>query len=90
MHRAVVAVVGSLAILLSSGSPVAAKCGKDCESAIQTTFKSCKAACEKGKAGKDCRKSCLSDRTAAKKTCKTATNPTPPDCGQTTTSTTVP
>ena len=72
--------------------PASAKCGKDCKHSLTSVFKACKAACEKGKAGKSCRMACSTERRAAKAACKAASNPTPPDCGAATssTSTTIP
>jgi len=72
-----------------------AKCRKDCKQVIGATFRTCKSECAKGKPGKQCRAGCFSARKANRMTCRKATNPTPPDCGQvatttTTTTTTIP
>ncbi len=62
------------------GAPALAKCPKPCKQQITSAFKSCKSTCPTGKAGKACRKSCVAAKVASKKTCKAATNPTPPNC----------
>ncbi len=62
------------------GAPVLAKCHKDCKHAIIMTFHSCKQGCAKGKTGVDCRKACKTTKNASLKTCKAASNPTPPTC----------
>jgi hypothetical protein len=82
------AVLGALVLLVPF--PAHAKCTKDCKRVINGEFKSCKKACTKGKAGKSCRLSCTSDLRANKTACKNATSPTPPSCGQSTTTTTLP
>jgi hypothetical protein len=64
------------------GAPALAKCPKGCKTAIATEFKSCKAACPKGSAGKACKTTCRQEHSADKKACKAATNPTPPTCGE--------
>jgi hypothetical protein len=82
--------VGLAAVFVAAGltvSPALATCGKDCKTLIKTEFKACKTACPKGSAGKAC-KACSDEKKADVATCKTATNPTPPSCGETTTTTT--
>ena len=64
------------------GSPVSAKCGKDCKTAIRGEFRMCKAACPKGKAGKACKKACRDEKKSDVTACKSAANPTPPNCGE--------
>jgi hypothetical protein len=54
-----------------------------------TELRACKGACPRGKAGKACRHVCKGVKRSATASCKAATNPAPPDCGGTTTSTTV-
>ena len=71
-------------------SPAQAKCGRDCKRALKAEFKACKTTCAKGKAGKACRTACVQAKRAAKARCKLASNPTPPDCGAATTTTTTP
>ncbi len=83
MKRAIGAVLLSGALVLGGGmvgSPALAKCPKACKQQITGTFKSCKSACAKGKAGKDCRTTCKTAFKAAKTKCKSGTNPTPPGC----------
>ena len=81
-------VLGALVFLIPF--PVHAKCKKDCKQVITGEFKNCKKACTKGKAGKSCRAACASDQRANRMACKNATSPTPPSCGQSTTTTTQP
>lgn len=94
MKRTVPAVSGLViaAMLLSLGGlmavPAHAKCRKDCKRVIAGRLKACKAACPKRKPGKSCRATCLADLKADKTACRTATNPAPPDCGASTTTTT--
>src|SRR5262245_48350281 len=83
-----IAVLGALVLLIPF--PAHAKCTKDCKRVITGEFKACKKACTKGKAGKSCRAGCASDRKANRMACKNATSPTPPSCGQSTTTTTLP
>jgi len=78
------------ALILLIPFPGHAKCKKNCKRVITGEFKTCKKACATGKAGKSCRAACASDRTANRTACKNATSPTPPSCGQTTTTTTLP
>ena len=78
-------VLGALVLLIPF--PGHAKCKKDCKRVITGEFKTCKKACTKGKAGKSCRAACASDRKANRMACKNATSPTPPSCGQSTTTT---
>jgi hypothetical protein len=77
-----------LAVLLVLAGPTAplahARCTKDCRKQIGSEFKACKTACGKDKVCKD---ACRGEKKADAVTCKTATNPTPPDCGRTTTTT---
>ena len=71
------------AAVLAAGlmaSPALGKCSKDCRTQIRDTFKTCKAACAKGKAGATCRKDCKTAKKAISQKCKAATNPTPPGC----------
>ncbi len=81
-----------LAVLLVgaclTASPALAKCHKDCKTQIENEFKACKVVCPKGKAGKDCKHSCKTTKRGSLAACKIATNPTPPDCGETTITTT--
>ena len=81
-------VLGALVLLIPF--PAHAKCKKDCKQVIAGEFRSCKKPCMKGKAGKSCRATCASDRAANRMACKTAPSPTPPSCGQSTTTTTLP
>jgi hypothetical protein len=62
------------------GVPALAKCRRPCKSQIATAFRTCKKACPKRKAGRDCRKACSDAKKASTKSCKAATNPTPPAC----------
>jgi len=91
MTRSVPVVVCSVvlgALVLVIPFPAHAKCKKDCKLVIAGEFKACKKPCTKGKAGKSCRGACASDRKANRTACKNATSPTPPSCGQSTTTTT--
>jgi len=81
-------VLGALVLLIPF--PAHAKCKKDCKRVIAGEFRTCKKACTKGKAGKSCRAACASERTANRVACKNAASPTPPSCGQATTTTTLP
>ncbi len=60
------------------GSPALAKCTKDCKRLIAREFKACKTAAGKDKVE---RKACRAETKADATVCKSATNPTPPDCG---------
>jgi len=60
--------------------PALAKCPKACKTQFKSEFKSCKTACPKRKAGKDCRKACRDTKKASVTACKAATSPTPPAC----------
>jgi len=82
-------VVAGLVIVGLMAVPAHAKCGKDCKQAITSNFRACKAACPKRKPGKSCRAACGASRRADRTTCRTATNPTPPNCGASTTTTTL-
>ena len=93
MTRTVLVVVRIVflgALVLVIPFPTHAKCKHDCKRVITGEFKTCKKACTKGKAGKSCRAACASDRKANRMACKNATSPTPPSCGQSTTTTTLP
>ena len=71
------------AVVLGAGllvSQAHAKCPRGCKAQIRTEFKTCKAACPKGKAGSDCKKACKTTRKDETARCKAATNPTPPTC----------
>ena len=59
------------------GSPVQAKCSKDCNRSLHSTFVACKSPCDKGKAGKSCKRDCISAFRGAKGNCRGAT---PPAC----------
>ena len=59
------------------GSPVQAKCSKDCNRSLHSTFVACKSPCDKGKAGKSCKSDCISAFRGAKGNCRGAT---PPAC----------
>jgi hypothetical protein len=83
-----IVVLGALVFLIPF--PAHAKCKKDCKQVISGEFRACKKACTKGKAGSTCRAACRSDRRANTMACKNATSPTPPDCGQSATTTTLP
>src|SRR5579862_120955 len=71
------------------GSPALAKCTKDCRKLIAGDFVMCKHGCPKHKPGRPCRQACLSQKKADKLACKALANPTPPECGQTVTTTTM-
>jgi hypothetical protein len=89
LARRTVGVLGTVLIGTSLvGSPALARCGHDCRKAITSDFKTCKSSCEKGTAGKDCRKACRTDKKARIDTCKRAVSPTPPQCGETSITTT--
>ena len=81
-------VLGTLTFLIPF--PAHARCRKDCKGVIAGEFRTCKQACTKGTAGKSCRAACASDRRANRTACKNATSPTPPTCGQSATTTTLP
>ena len=87
---AVVHIVALGALILLIPFPAHAKCTKDCRRAINGEFRTCKTGCTKGKAGKSCRAACKTDLKANRMACKNATGPTPPSCGQSTTTTTLP
>jgi hypothetical protein len=88
--RLVVPVVVLGALAISVAVPAGAKCRSDCKHVIAGAFRTCKSACTKGKAGKSCRVACATERKANRTACKAATSPTPPSCGQSTTTTTLP
>lgn len=67
----------------------AGRCPGDCRAALKAEARSCRAACPKRRPGKKCRAACARDLKARRITCKTATDPTPPECGATTTTTAV-
>ena len=87
-----VAPTAALAMVLLGGSlfgsPALAKCSKDCRNQIAEDFITCKRGCPKRKPGQPCRKACLNQKKADRMACRAATNPTPPECGQTVTTTT--
>ena len=74
---------------VSSGGTSSPKCPKSCSKLLATEFRGCKRACAKGKAGRACKVACKAVKRAATATCRAAASPTPPDCGGTTTSTTI-
>jgi len=80
-----IVVLGALVLLIPF--PAHAKCKRDCKRVIRAEFKTCKKPCTKGKAGKSCRAACASDFKANRKACRNASSPTPPSCGQSTTTT---
>ena len=84
----VVRIVALCALVLLISLPAHARCKKDCKRVITGEFNTCKQTCAKGKAGRSCRAACASDRKANRKACRKATSPTPPSCGQSTTTTT--
>jgi len=57
------------------GSPVQAKCSKDCNRSLHSTFVACKSPCDKGKAGKSCKGDCIGSFKDAKTNCKSGTLP---------------
>lgn len=59
------------------GVPALAKCNRTCRSQIATALRDCKKTCAKGKAGKACRKTCNTTKTASITKCRKAT---PPAC----------
>src|SRR5262249_29948572 len=67
--------------LVLSSLALSARCPKDCRMLLRTEAKACRAACANHKPAKACRSSCSSEFKAGKATCSAATNPTPPDCG---------
>jgi hypothetical protein len=72
----------TLGAVLVAGSVLAkSNCRKDCRHQLITDFKTCKASCPKGKAGKDCRKACVDEHKSDLADCKAAVNPMPPTCG---------
>ena len=86
MKQGITGVV-SLAMLVLGvglmGQPALAKCTKTCRQSIAVDARDCRTACPKGKAGKDCRKSCRQTKASDLSICKSAVNPTPPECGRT-------
>jgi len=58
-------------------SPVQAKCSKDCNKSLHSTFAACKSLCDKGKAGKSCKGDCIGAFRGGKANCRAAT---PPAC----------
>jgi len=92
MNRTLSLLAGFAAVLLLAAGllpvPAQAKCKKDCLQTINKNFRTCKSACPKHKAGKTCRAGCSSQLKNDQKTCRKATNPTPPTCGASTPTTT--
>ena len=73
-----VSAIAALALAASLvPSPSFARCTKDCKRSINSAYKSCKAACDKGRTGRDCRKACRDDKKTSQRACKSAT---PPAC----------
>ena len=66
-----------------TGRPALAKCTKTCRQSLAVEARDCRTACPKGKPGKDCRKTCRQTKSSDLSICKSATNPTPPECGRT-------
>jgi hypothetical protein len=94
MKRSSSAVAYVVLTLLVAGAsltprPAQARCKKDCKQVLAGAAKACRQLCAKGKSGRSCRTACAMDLKAAKTTCRKATNPTPPACGQSTTTTTI-
>src|SRR6266567_3334067 len=88
MKAGVPSSVGLAMLLVGGGltaSPALAKCRSDCKKQIVAEAKACKSGCGKDKV---CKKACRDEKTSDVAACKAATNPTPPDCGETTTTTT--
>jgi hypothetical protein len=65
-----------------------AKCRKSCQRQFTATSKSCRAACPRKAAGRDCRTACKQTKQSSLATCRSAASPAPPLCGATTTTTT--
>jgi hypothetical protein len=88
MKAGVLWFVGLAVLLLLAtltASPAQARCSTDCRKQIGSEFIACRAACGKDKV---CRQACRDEKQADLATCTAATNPTPPDCGETPTTTT--
>lgn len=85
MTRSLVA----LAALLTA-TPVtafAARCPRECRHLLKDEWRTCRAVCPRHRPGHDCRAACVAAFKGDRATCKAATNPTPPNCGETTTTT---
>jgi len=76
---AIVAAVGAALV----ASPALARCGRDCRIQIRNESRACRAGCASGIAGRPCKQVCRDRRRAEVTACRAASNPTPPDCGNT-------
>jgi hypothetical protein len=86
MKAGIAGITGLIALALLGmslgGAPAMAKCPAACKQQLRTEFKGCKAACPKGSAGKTCKATCRAEKKSDAASCKQATNPTPPGCGE--------
>src|SRR5256712_6760456 len=88
MKAGVPSSVGLAMLLVGGGltvSPALAKCRSDCKKQIVAEAKACKSGCGKDKV---CKEACRDEKKSDVAACRAATNPTPPDCGETSTTTT--
>lgn len=85
----IMALAALAALILATTLPAsAARCPRDCRNVLRAAAKACRLECPKRKAGKACRAACGAALRAGTATCKGATDPAPPDCGGTSTTTT--